>query len=164
MSGSTFGKSDNSDDLSDMECRFTNFTDQVKPGATDVEVEMIGRWWPSRSLGGVGGQQEVEDNTLLFNETSLLTIRLPEAVSDFSLWGTVGYNYGIYRIAIDPAPPLQYSREIFNATRFYTSPNQLLYTIPLDPALSYTVYITGDPDRSKLLGLSSYRVCFFNPS
>jgi hypothetical protein len=115
-------------------------------------------------LGGVGGQSKYVDGSAQFKDTPIVKFSLPRGANLFRLYGTVGAAYGNYAVRLDPSPPFKRTWETFNATRAYISMNQLFYNTPLDPAEQYNVTITGDPIRSKILGLRRYEFCYFDPA
>jgi hypothetical protein len=96
------------------------------------------------------------------NGTASVNFTLPQFANVLHVYGTVGYRFGTYRVIVDPLPPYA-SRTTFNATRTYTSLDELLYYTPLDPAVTYTVSISGALENDKTMGLRRFTWCFFDP-
>lgn len=83
----------------------------------------------------------------------------PKGSNYFFLNGTVGNPYGLYNVSIVPPPPYPRTVNTFNASNSWAVPGETFYYAPLDPAVEYTITVTGDPDPEKFLGLHSWQYC-----
>lgn len=147
-----------SNDHNDTQCETTNFTSQLGndgPHPTDFH----GSWVESVRIGAVGGRDGIRYRHVYANNTASLTIHLPANTAHFRLIGTTGYHHGQYTVAINPGPLYPLSVNTFNASREWTNTDVLFYFNSLDPAVNYTVTVTGDEDPTKFLDLASYVVC-----
>ncbi|BEI84816.1 hypothetical protein CcaverHIS002_0502170 [Cutaneotrichosporon cavernicola] len=138
--------------------RFPNGDSATPAGA----VHYTGSWQTRDNIGGVGGQATVPYYEMYANNTPSVQFPLPPSTNILYINGTVGPSYGRYSVNIDPKPPYWAENNGLNAHRRYVELDQLFYFSSLDPEVNYTVTITGDPDGSKILGLSTWTVCFLN--